>query len=288
PKKLMPFHKIPLGDWTEEDAREWLDFVGLGHFREQFKDALETANEQDKEKILAVYSALRSPNLSGIELAQTSTGSSSPRDSDAGYHLSSDTASLASSVTASDDISHQGSTEVLSTQAPIFPPQSYQTPRTTSSSEKGKARAGRSGKEDSRVKEKKKRKNKDKKSKCTTSPQPYPETKSRAPPPPIHPAPPAAPPSSTVWYTAGTSSEASSLHGDQDSLTDEHPDHTSEENLTFQASPETNKELDDVLMEALRNDLQIQKMEIQRKDGRIDDLERKLTKTVCMRMRCGC
>ncbi|EDO41885.1 predicted protein [Nematostella vectensis] len=530
PKKLMPFHKIPLGDWTEEDAREWLDFVGLGHFREQFKahhvngrtlkninfqlleeiginspdereivlseiydldnpsddeeleteiqDALETANEQDKEKILAVYSALRSPNLSGIELAQTSTGSSSPRDSDAGYHLSSDSASLASSVTASDDISHQGSTEVLSTQAPIFPPQSYQTPRKTSSSEKGKARAGRSGKEDSRVKEKKKRKNKDKKrvskfweslslshassklnkifgskrmspslqylmqagpqgilrvwpialtgqtkycsfmvsmtttsaqvvqmviekfevvadplryylcevgmgkrgvsraledkdcplllqcrwpdpekyhfelrcrdegvvrmlfemkeyegdldyrsigvssrtpcqdvmpliirkydlpgtpadyqlmevseeneavrevvaghvcplklqkawndidhvfrlvrirepadsqtSKCTTSPQPYPETKSRAPPPPIHPAPPAAPPSSTVWYTAGTSSEASSLHGDQDSLTDEHPDHTSEENLTFQASPETNKELDDVLME---------------------------------------
>ncbi|KAK3730807.1 hypothetical protein QZH41_001163 [Actinostola sp. cb2023] len=36
-KKMMPFHKIPLGDWTEDDTLQWLHYVGLGHFKEQFK-----------------------------------------------------------------------------------------------------------------------------------------------------------------------------------------------------------------------------------------------------------
>lgn len=42
----MPFHKIPLGDWTEEDTLEWLKYVGLGHFKEQFKG---------REKNIAVF-----------------------------------------------------------------------------------------------------------------------------------------------------------------------------------------------------------------------------------------
>ncbi|XP_031557349.1 uncharacterized protein LOC116293984 [Actinia tenebrosa] len=157
-KKVMPFHKIPLVDWTEDDALHWLQHVGLGHFKEQFKahhvdgktlkninfqlleeigisapderelvlseiyeldnpseeehleaeiqDALETASEQDKEKILAVLTALRSPTLNhSMEFPkqQSPQESGSPMDSDPGYHMSSDATSLASSVTASDE-----------------------------------------------------------------------------------------------------------------------------------------------------------------------------------------
>lgn len=67
-------------------------------------DALETASEQDKDKIIAVLNALRSPVVNpGLEFVMPSTGSSSPRESDGGQPVSSDTASLASSATAGED-----------------------------------------------------------------------------------------------------------------------------------------------------------------------------------------
>ena len=70
-------------------------------------DALETASEQDKEKIIAVLNALRSPVVNpGLEFVVPSAGSSSPRESD-GYPVSSDTASLASSATAEEEHSKE-------------------------------------------------------------------------------------------------------------------------------------------------------------------------------------
>ena len=65
---------------------------------------METAPEQDIDKIIAVLNALKSPVVNpGLEFVIPSTGSSSPQESDGGHPVSSDTASLASSATAGED-----------------------------------------------------------------------------------------------------------------------------------------------------------------------------------------
>ena len=53
-------------------------------------------------KIMAVLNALRSPAFQAELGLTSSTGSSSPRDSDAGPHMASETASLSSSMTGSE------------------------------------------------------------------------------------------------------------------------------------------------------------------------------------------
>ena len=50
-------------------------------------------------KIMAVLNALRSPAFQAELGLASSTGSSSPHESEAGFHMASETASLSSSVT---------------------------------------------------------------------------------------------------------------------------------------------------------------------------------------------
>lgn len=58
-------------------------------------------------KIMAVLNALRSPAFQAELGLTSSTGSSSPRDSEMGFHMASETVSLSSSMTGgSDDHSH--------------------------------------------------------------------------------------------------------------------------------------------------------------------------------------
>ena len=64
--------------------------------------ALQSASEQEKMKIMAVLNALRSPAFQAELGLTSSTGSSSPRDSDTGLHMASETASLSSSMTGSE------------------------------------------------------------------------------------------------------------------------------------------------------------------------------------------
>ena len=66
----------------------------------------------------------------GIEFVMPSTGSSSPRDSDGGYPVSSDTASLASSATAGEEHSQEGvHIEEPMTAQTLSQPQSRSAPK---------------------------------------------------------------------------------------------------------------------------------------------------------------
>ena len=69
--------------------------------------ALQSASEQEKMKIMAVLNALRSPAFQAELGITSSTGSSSPRDSDTGFHVASETGSISSSMTGGSDDHHQ-------------------------------------------------------------------------------------------------------------------------------------------------------------------------------------
>ena len=58
---------------------------------------------------MAVLNALRSPAFQAELGIASSTGSSSPRDSDTGYHMASETGSISSGMTAGSDDHHQDS-----------------------------------------------------------------------------------------------------------------------------------------------------------------------------------
>ena len=75
-------------------------------FEMEIQGALQSASEQEKMKIMAVLNALRSPAFQAELGIASSTGSSSPRDSETGFHMASETASLSSSMTGSEGHSH--------------------------------------------------------------------------------------------------------------------------------------------------------------------------------------
>lgn len=76
-------------------------------FEMEIQGALQSASEQEKMKIIAVLNALRSPAFQA-ELGLTpSTGSSSPRDSETGYHMASETGSISSSMSGGSHDHHQ-------------------------------------------------------------------------------------------------------------------------------------------------------------------------------------
>ena len=75
-------------------------------FEMEIQGALQDASEQEKMKIMAVLNALRSPAFQAELGLTSSTGSSSPRDSDPGFHMPSETASLSGSMTGSEGHSH--------------------------------------------------------------------------------------------------------------------------------------------------------------------------------------
>ena len=58
-------------------------------------------------KIMAVLNALRSPAFQAELGIAPSTGSSSPRDSETGFHMGSETGSVSSSMTGGSDDHHQ-------------------------------------------------------------------------------------------------------------------------------------------------------------------------------------
>ena len=58
-------------------------------------------------KIMAVLNALRSPAFQAELGIAPSTGSSSPRDSETGFHMGSETGSISSSMTGGSDDHHQ-------------------------------------------------------------------------------------------------------------------------------------------------------------------------------------
>ena len=60
--------------------------------------ALQSASEQERMKIMAVLNALRSPAFQAELGIGSSTGSSSPRDSETGYQMASETGSISSSM----------------------------------------------------------------------------------------------------------------------------------------------------------------------------------------------
>lgn len=76
-------------------------------FEMEIQGALQSASEQEKMKIMAVLNALRSPAFQAELGIAPSTGSSSPRDSETGFHMGSETGSVSSSMTGGSDDHHQ-------------------------------------------------------------------------------------------------------------------------------------------------------------------------------------
>ena len=89
PEKIQALNRI----WTVENKTLLWPFI---------TGALQSASEQEKMKIMAVLNALRSPAFQAELGLTSSTGSSSPRDSDTGHHMASETGSLSGSMTGSE------------------------------------------------------------------------------------------------------------------------------------------------------------------------------------------
>lgn len=85
--------------------------------------ALQSASEQERMKIMAVLNAIRSPAFQAELGIAPSTGSSSPRDSETGFHTASETGSISSGMTAGSDDHHHD----LTMPPPPPPPMHAQT-----------------------------------------------------------------------------------------------------------------------------------------------------------------
>lgn len=98
-------------------------------FEMEIQGALQSASEKEKMKIMAVLNALRSPAFQAELGLDTSTGSSSPHGSEAGFYMGAETGSISSGVTTGSEDHSQD----INMPPPLPPPSWSQTAKKTKS-----------------------------------------------------------------------------------------------------------------------------------------------------------
>lgn len=98
-------------------------------FEMEIQGALQSASEKEKMKIMAVLNALRSPAFQAELGLDTSTGSSSPHGSEAGFYMGAETGSISSGVTTGSEDHSQD----INMPPPPPPPSWSQTAKKTKS-----------------------------------------------------------------------------------------------------------------------------------------------------------